>query len=73
MPIYIYIYKISKINFLKKYKAYSSHPQKHIPGKYLKNLSMKTIFLGNDFIRALLFYSKWVPREHWRPEEINLR
>ena len=34
---------------------------------------MKTIFLGNDFIRALLFYSKWVPREHWRPEEINLR
>ena len=48
------------------YKGYSSYPQKHIPAKYLKNLSMKLFFLGKDFIRSLIFYSKEVPREHWR-------
>ena len=38
------------------YKGYSSHPQKHIPGKYLKNVSMKTVFLGKDFIRSFFLF-----------------
>ena len=47
MHIYIYIYIHAS---LETYQGYSSHLQKHIPAKYLKNLSMKFIFLGKDFI-----------------------
>ena len=55
------------------YKGYLSYTQKYIPAKYLKNLSMKIIVLGKDFIRSLIFYSKRVPREHWRLWGIDLR
>ena len=41
---------ITKITFPETYQGYSSHLQKHIPAKYLKNLSMKFIFLGKGFI-----------------------
>ena len=43
-------------------KGYSSYPQKHILAKYL-------IFLGKDFVRSLIFYSKSIGVS----EEINLR
>ena len=50
---------ITKITFPETYQGYSSHPQKHIPAKYLKNLSMKIIFLYiKDFISSLISYSQ---------------
>ena len=33
------------------YKGYLSDAQKHITAKHLKNLSVKIISLGKDFIR----------------------
>ena len=55
------------------YKRYSSYPQKHIPAKYLKNLSMKIIFLGKNFIRSLIFFPKGFLESIGVSEEINLR
>ena len=55
----------AKINSTERYNGYSSPSQKHIPAKYLKILSMKNVFIGKDFIRSLIFYSKGISREHW--------
>ena len=46
----------AKINTSEMYKSYSSHPQRYIPAKYLKNVSMKTVFLGKDFIRSFFLF-----------------
>ena len=37
------------------YKGYLSNPQKHIPAKYFKKISVKIIFLGKDFVLSLNF------------------
>ena len=46
----------AKISSPEIYKGYLSNPQKHIPAKYLKKISVKIIFLGTDFIRSLHFF-----------------
>ena len=45
----------TKITFPETYQGYSSHPQKHIPAKYLKNLSMKIIVFRYRFYSFINF------------------
>ena len=45
----------AKIGSPEIYKGYLSNPQKHIPAKYLKKISVKIIFLGKYSIRSLNF------------------
>ena len=45
----------AKISSPERYKSCLSNTQKHIPAKYLKKISVKIIFLGEDFIRSLDF------------------
>ena len=41
-------------------KGNLSNPQKYIPAKYPKKLSVEIMFLDKDFIRSLIFCFEWV-------------